>query len=494
MNLTLPPPRLVWILVGVYLVNELLSFVGYSQAAVGRGAFVALTIAAAVLTWRSLDHGLLLLFAELFVGGKGYLYSFDTGGLTISIRHALFAVVALLWLLRYVRRGDWRLPWPPVLKRWLLALAVVIALGVVIGWWRGYSLRDVFFDANAFLFYLLVMVIASPRLNWRQFISKLLAVVAAAAVVLGLKSLLTLGLFVHWRISGLETFYQWIRDTGVGEIAPIFGGTYRVFFQSQVYGLLALSLLVPWLLPRLRPDGRWPRWLLVPVTLALTAVMISLSRSFWLGGSIAVVAAAAVGWWRYRWSARTWARIAGVSFAIFFVAYTLNSWALNFPYPYALPGLPGRGDAIRERLTTIGGEAAVSSRQAQFKALLPAIKERPLFGSGFGTTLTYQSRDPRQTQSANRGIYTTYAFELAYLDFALKVGLVGLLIYLGLLLTILKHLTREFNPLTFGLAVGLVALMSVHLTTPYLNHPLGIGFVLLALTAAGRGRSSAPPS
>jgi O-antigen ligase len=365
-----------------------------------------------------------------------------------------------------------------VLKRWLLALAVVIALGVVIGWWRGYNLRDVCFDVNAFLFYLLILVIASPRLNWRQFISKLLAVVAAAAVVLGLKSLLTLGLFVHWRISGLETFYKWIRDTGVGEIAPIFGGTYRVFFQSQVYGLLALSLLVPWLLPRLRPDGRWPRWLLVPVTLALTAVMISLSRSFWLGGSIAVVAAAAVGWWRYRWPARTWARIAGVSFAIFFVAYTL----------------PGRGDAIRERLTTIGGEAAVSSRQEQFKALLPAIKERPLFGSGFGTTLTYQSRDPRQTQSANRGIYTTYAFELAYLDFALKVGLVGLLIYLGLLLTILKQLTREFNPLTFGLAVGLVALMSVHLTTPYLNHPLGIGFVLLALTAAGRGRSSAPPS
>ncbi|MBI4089883.1 MAG: O-antigen ligase family protein [Candidatus Kerfeldbacteria bacterium] len=485
MNFQLPKPRLVWSIAGVYCLSEVLSFTGFLQPTVGLVAFCLIAFGAAVITWRSLDNGLLVLLAELFVGGKGYLYSLEVGQVTVSIRHALFVIVGLIWLVKSAA-GRVRPLLPAVLSRWLVALAAVVALGVVIGLIRGNHPRDIFFDANAFLFYLLVLVLAWPKLDWPRFVTKLLAVVAAAAVVLGLKSLVVLGIFVHWRIDGLVAVYRWIRNTGVGEIAPIFGGTYRVFFQSQVYGLLAVALLTPWLLPRIRPSDRWPRWLLVPVTLALASVMVSLSRSFWLGGSLAVVGAGVVVWRRYHWATREWVSVGVASALVLFAAYTLNSWALNFPYPYPLPGAPGRGDAIRERLTTISGEAAVSSRQQQFRALLPAIEQHPLFGSGFGTAVTYRSQDPRQTQLPSQGIYTTYAFELAYLDLALKVGLVGLLVYLGLLATTLRQLVRSINPLTFGLAVGLVALLGVHLTTPYLNHPLGIGFVLLAFAAIAR--------
>jgi len=82
---------------------------------------------------------------------------------------------------------------------------------------------------------------------------------------------------------------------------------------------------------------------------------------------------------------------------------------------------------------------------------------------GFGKELTYQSNDPRVLQNHPDGLYTTYAFEWGYLDIALKIGVVGLLVYLALIVQlfyrgIFNFEFSIFKLLSIGLLVGLVAL------------------------------------
>lgn len=434
-----------------------------------------------IMTWRKLEHGILIVLAELFVGGKGYLYSLTLGHARLSIRIVLFVTVMLVWLLRRsYRQGSW----PGIVlavRKWILLIGLAVGWGVVAGLMAGHGWAAVFFDANAYLYFAFIFVLASPSLNWRQLGPRLIALIAAAATVLGLKSLVSLTLFVKLQIAGLTTFYRWIRETGVGEVAPIFGGTYRVFFQSQVYGLLGLSVIVPWLFPPNRV-AKSTAWLFIPITLGLAAVLVSLSRSFWLGGGVGLLAALIIGIVRYRWRLPELAKVAVVSLGVFAMAYTLTSWALNFPYPFPLPGRPTGTNILNQRIATIGGEAAAKSRAELFRALLPVIKRRPWFGYGFGKTVTYQSSDPRQLQSASGGVYTTYAFELGYFDMAIKFGFIGLISLMGFLVVLAARLWRKEGALAFGFLVGTITLSVIHLTTPYINHPLGIGFLLLAAT------------
>ena len=111
-----------------------------------------------------------------------------------------------------------------------------------------------------------------------------------------------------------------------------------------------------------------------------------------------------------------------------------------------LPSKEGGGgisaaSLIKERVTTTE-EAAIGSRFQLLKPLLNKYLEKPIIGAGFGTTVTYTTEDPRSKQQ-NNGLYTTYSFEWGYLDVLVKIGAVGLLVYLffiGKILTLELHL------------------------------------------------------
>jgi O-antigen ligase len=131
-----------------------------------------------------------------------------------------------------------------------------------------------------------------------------------------------------------------------------------------------------------------------------------------------------------------------------------------------------------------GNDAAVASRWSLLPVLLKEIVREPFFGQGFGSTVTYHSQDPRVLQSNPGGSYTTYAFEWGYLSLWLKLGLLGL----GAYLLFLWQLTadswkigcRTKNYIFLALPAGIIFLAVTNAFTPYLNHPLGIGFLVLS--------------
>ena len=187
-------------------------------------------------------------------------------------------------------------------------------------------------------------------------------------------------------------------------------------------------------------------------------LLISFSRSFWLGLGVGLAA-----WLIVLIKSHTPVRILS-QFVLVLALSGITAGAM------AQLVASSAGNVTTERLLHLNGEAAFDSRKNQLEPLWAAIQEAPFFGQGFGTALSYESRDPRHP-----GLYTTSAFELGYLDMLLKFGLAGLAIFLYFIWQ-----------LWYGQGSGrwvrlpaLIAILVVHGVSAYLNHPLGLGYLYL---------------
>jgi len=299
--------------------------------------------------------------------------------------------------------------------------------------------------------------------------------------------------------------YRWLRVYGLGEITYAGSGFYRVFLQSQIYVLVALLIIISLIVYKIinRQFKRTGCGYVVVAGLLSAAIVISFSRSFWVGligalliwlilliiklkpPKLVIIKTLAV-----------LALVGGLGIGFIYAA-------IYFPYPKSISKFST--DLIQERAEALAGEAGVVSRLNLLPRLGQAIAQHPIIGSGFGTTVTYQTEDPRILEIYPDGNYTTYAFEWGYLDIMVKMGLVGLLVYLGLIwqvskrglskLTVLSTDTSVVSTdptiisinqisaidryLIIGLLTGLVAILVTSIFSPYLNHPLGIGYILL---------------
>ena len=142
---------------------------------------------------------------------------------------------------------------------------------------------------------------------------------------------------------------------------------------------------------------------------------------------------------------------------------------------------------VEDRLSS-EEQAGLQSRWNLLTPLVNKIVRQPVIGQGFGATVTYESKDPRITKLSNGGKYTTYAFEWGYLDILLKIGLVGLFINGYFIYRVIRlginawHKSAEKDqPLILGFLLAIAALLFTHVTTPYLNHPLGLGLIIFSI-------------
>jgi hypothetical protein len=489
------------------LAVEAVSFLGYLYPVVNKIGFLLIVLIALAVSVRRLEFGLWLMFAELFIGSKGYLFYFDLNGLNLSIRIALWLVVMSVWLaglltyfyrnrsikadlsafIRKIRQGS---------EKYLAILSLFILWGVVDGAWRGNDYANIFFDFNNWLYFLLLFPLFSA-IDTEKKLADLFSILAAAIAALTLKTLALLFIFSHELSSWIYPLYRWVRTTGVGEITQVQGGFYRIFFQSHIFELLGFFVVFSLLIGRLaklelkflRKD-KFSEYSFAILTLLLSVILLSFSRSFWIGlaaGLFMLLPLAKI----------FFPGVTGLIFkktitamAIFSAAAILGVLLIvilvKFPYPHPLGGFD-TSDLFSDRLTKTN-EAALSSRWELLPKLMQEIGTAPLFGRGFGTLVTYQSFDPRLTALPSKGIFTTYAFEWGWLDIWLKLGIFGLLTYLLLIATIIRDIFFKLRGssdflLYCGLGIGLAVLAVVNFFTPYLNHPLGIGYLLLTLAA-----------
>lgn len=448
-----------WLIVGGLAGFELLSWMVYHTGAMSV-AFWTAAAAMLLLVWYRPSWVALAGLAELIVGSKGYLLFTVVGGQHLTLRMLLFTGLCLVVIRLWPKiKHDF----PQSVSKALLLLVGWIGLMAIWGALRGNGVSAVYTDANAFAYlgvYFGWWLILRRQPNWR---GQVLTILLAGGTLIGLKSWLMVLLFGQ-NAPGLTELYRWIRNTGVGEITLISHNVYRVFFQSQVYALLVFLIAFSGYLWR-----QVPRWWAWPLIASALGVYFSLSRSFWLGLAGALLL---MGVWLIRrigWTSlkRFWLLV-----PLGLAVWLFNAWALNWPYVFNPPGDRPSVNTVLARLSGESSKQAASARQNQIQPLIRAISKHPVLGSGFGTMVTYYSTDPRI-----RGWRTTAAFELGYLDLWLKTGLVGL----GLYVWWLWRIHRRIWP-TKWLAYfvpGVAALLITNLTSPYLNHPLGLGWLAL---------------
>ena len=503
------------------ILAELLSLTIYLLPPLNQAVFLIIILLTLILSLMKLEYGFYLLLAELFIGGQGHLFDLNINGLTISIRMGLFLVILGAWIVKsqnyisrlkaksYHRQGG--IP-PSIKNMWrdkltaksliYFLLYTAILFGIVNGLTNN-NLTNVFFDANAWLYFALIPVFLTV-IKDQKILENIFQILVAATSYLSLKTIVVLFLFSR-NFAGVGSwFYHWLRASGVGEVTYISGTLFRVFFQSHVYVLISLLIVLFFLINQFKIKGGQkftPHF--IYIYLASLAIFISQSRSYWVGAFVALIFLIVILIWLAKIKIKKIALITAIiAFSLISQFYLIELITGNYA-----------GNLVAQRFKNLPQEAAGISRLNQLKPLSEAIFQKLIFGYGFGKTLTYESRDPRILQTHPDGIYTTYAFEWGYLDIALKLGVVGLGIYLALIgylfylglknyklqITNYKQIsnlkfqipkTKSLNDalqttsyqLQAGLLIGLITLIVTNIFSPYLNHPLGIGYVML-LTA-----------
>ena len=490
---------------------EAVSLLGFEYPVVNAAGFFAVAVITLLFSVEKLEYGLLILLAELFIGSKGYLFSYDYGGTLISLRMALFLVVMSAWLGKVVL--DWidvskapKIELEPWMKRgnaksiyfYYSLLFLAIAWGLINGYLRHNGFENLFFDFNGWVYFGIVFpfayVFKQNAESLEKFLKNIFTVFTAAISWLSLKTLALFFIFSHEFSRTAEVIYQWVRVSGVGEITPTGGGFSRIFIQSQVYvviGMLVFAATGFYLLLQRQENNKTRKQQrkiivlnYVGVIFCTATTLISLSRSFWVGLAVALLFFC---FFVLLFFYREWKKLLLHGMLLITVAalgFALVVGIAAFPYPS--PGI-FNAEVFTNRISKLSGEAAVASRWNLLPILFSKIKKAPIFGEGFGAQVTYITQDPRILQQNPSGEYTTYAFEWGYLDIWLKLGLVGLLLYMVLLVKIfvdgLKRLKLQASRLqkltTIALLSGLAMLVVTNMFTPYLNHPLGIGYIVL---------------
>lgn len=465
------------------LFTEILSLCGFLLDDFGRLAFLILAAAIYLATLIRLEYGILILLVELFIGSKGYLFYFDYNGIDISIRMVIWLAVMSVWASNVITLSinSRQRPRLALLRSAFLPfyfmLALTISFGIASAFLVRTPLTDIFFDLNNWLYLAMLFPLYHVIKN-KEFTDRLFPVLTAAITWVAAKTFFLLFIFSHNLIGMVGEIYRWVRDTGVGEITLIQGGFYRIFFQSHIFFLpffFIFLLLTTYLWQTKRHQEFWLSTLILGVITAVN--LITFSRSNWIGllaGSLLLAA-----WLIYQNKKAKALTVMALGFFSILMGLIFIIAIVKFPYPNPLGGF-NTGELFSDRASQISGEAGVSSRWSLLPPLWQAIMKEPVFGSGFGRSVTYLSEDPRILESNPTGEYTTYSFEWGWLDIWLKLGIFGLLSYLALIAIIIFKCSRiNDNYITLALGFGLISMSAVSFFSPYMNHPLGLGFLAL---------------
>ena len=474
--------KLILSLLAIFLAVELISLSGYFWPGVNQAAFFILALFALALSIYKLEYGLILVLTELVIGSKGYLFYFSlASGQLISIRIVIWSLFMLVFLSKFIVQLLKQKKESDYLKNILqfkflkpyLFLGATCLLGLISALIYQNEKLNIFLDVNGWLYFLLLLPFIAKKLDF----GKILKFLLAATIWISLKTLILLFIF-SYNFSLAVPVYAWLRKTLVGEMT-LLGAWNRVFIQSQIYPVIAyfyfLFLAIDYnkFTDLFKPEKLINLFLLA---LFFSTIVISFSRSFWVG--ILITGILILVYLIFKKRPYNFKIISKV------VTVVIGSIILGMILIFvSIP--PGASKQLERQLAhrvQNQDEAALVSRWALLPKIMEEIKRNPITGQGYGATVTYVSADPKILAKNPSGIYTTYAFEWGYLDIWLKIGLVGLVAYLYLLLVLIKEGIKLTNRkkvyLYLGLSAGLVFLTATHIFTPYLNHPLGIGFIL----------------
>lgn len=464
---------------------EFLSLYAFVYPWLNKFFFILIILSTLLLSWKKLSYGIFIVVAELIITSKGYLFYYSLDDKSISIRLGIFLSVMFVWLVKvlldYSKHKKINIQlFKSKLFPYFIALNAFIGWGVLSGIGHGNNLTDIFLDVNGWLYFALAFPLFDAIK--KEDLNNLISVITSSVTMLIIKTLIIFFIFSQKFIILMPEIYRWIRVTGTGEITDMGMGFYRIFFQSHIYLLFGFFILLPLLNKKFvhqRESLKSNFILFFSSVLLLSIVILSFSRSFWMAFIITVIICYLIYFLILKEKIKYLFINAIFLFFIFVASLSFLSVLINFPF-FSNKDNISLASVLSSRTTDFTDEAAVGSRWKLLGPLWDKTNNNWLFGSGYGTTVTYKTEDPRALANNLDGNYTTYSFEWGYLDIWLKLGIFGLIAYIVFIWKIFKSgWSYKDNYIIFGSLLSIIALISVHFFTPYLNHPLGIGYLLI---------------
>jgi len=363
----------------------------------------------------------------------------------------------------------------------LFALVVSLVFSVFLAFLNNVEILNLFLDFNAWLYLLLffpfLYVYRDKSDDSFIFYKNIKKIFFYVTLFIALKTLFLFFIFTHYFPYFSSQIYHWLRFNGIAEITRLEDGFSRIFLQNQIF--VFFSFFIVWWQAIFKRNKKN----LYLLGIFATTIVLSGSRSNWL--SFVLVASLALVFVYYKLGLKKSLKAVSTFFISFLIAYVLLFLITVFPYPMQGDYIAFSLKQISGRAMQINSEAAVSSRWSLLPIMKDAILEKPIFGYGFGKTLKYRSSDPRVLEVNPSGEYVTYAFEWGWLSIILKMGLVGFLILIAVLLLIVRFFLQQSKEKIeddyFPIVLSLLMLSIVHFFSPYLNHPLGMGFLLISI-------------
>lgn len=431
-----------------------------------------------LLALKNLELGLAVAFAELFANSHGHLMFASVSGFQIGLRMAVFVAVMLAWLVLVIA-GKQKLICSTNKLKIFIPLFIAVALGFIIGFIQN-GVGDAFADGNAYFYLAYIFPILSSQ--WSATNRRMiLQVLTASAVYIVVLTSGLLYLFSHFLDQAfMGEVYRFIRDTRTGEMTQMDSGIFRIFIQAQLTAVIAFLVFTPFLW--IKKIGR-NAWLctLVVLSLMFSVILISLSRSFWVG-LLAAALAFVVLLVKFLWPG--WPQVGkaiGSHLLSKILAIVILGLVILFPIPKPTLSLSDLTSVLSSRSSTVS-DSAIDSRWKLLDPMLGQIKQAPLLGSGFGQKVEFITDDPRIRAANPDGLYQTYSMEWGWLELWLKMGLLGPLAFLFLYAMLVRglwpYLFSKNAWVGLGLISSLTLIFATHVFSPYLNHPLGLGFIL----------------
>ncbi|MBI4714073.1 O-antigen ligase family protein [Candidatus Uhrbacteria bacterium] len=442
------------------------------------GSLFFLTAVIVILTFltaRNPTTGLMGVFLELFSSPHGQLISTEMFSFNFSLRMAVFVGFFIGYVIYLLRKKLF----PNFSKNSffpLIALFLAVAFGFLNGFLLNTTIKS-FQDGNAYLFLLYAIPILS--IDWTSNDKrKILQVFSAGAIWNIVLSFLILYFFTHTSESLIKMSYVFLRDIRLAEITNLGGSLYRVFIQTQFF-VFAFGAFILALLVKLKTKHD-----ILSATLLLgviiSTIIISLSRSFWIGIITALIVFIFLIFKFFRktvkWKIFSFSLIISTFFSVLFIFAVVL-----FPFPTQKVGGSELTDFFSKRITS-ADDVAISSRWKLLQPMTQAISKHPIFGNGFGKEVGFETDDPRAREIRPDGKWSTYAMEWGWLELWLKMGLLGpigfLIVFVYLNKCLITLLKSEQSWLAIGLITSLIFLFTAHAFSSYLNHPIGLGFIL----------------
>ena len=421
-----------------------------------------------ILALKRLPIALGIAFIELMAFSHGHLIRAELFGFTLSLRMVLFAGIMLatgVLLLQGKRPMKESFPRPLVL------LIAAIALGITIG--AAFNpVGDVFADGNGYLY--ILYILPASMVVWNVSKLKIMrTLILSVAAYISSLTLVLIYLFSHVGVSTQRVIYTFIRDLRIAEVTQVSDVIYRIFSPAQFFIIIGFFILLVLVVQKKASSGE-----ILLLGLFTSSLIASLSRSFWAAigvGGIALLILLI--------SNRTQIkRILGSIWRVLLVSLggVALLWVLvAIPIPNTSASLGDFRDTIESRTDD---DVAISSRWNLLSPMWTEIKENPLVGKGFGETVQYTSDDPRVREANPDGIIEVYAFEWGWIDLWLKMGILGPIAMIWLSMYIITGLLKQNTSALFlALGSGVIALAAAHFFSPYLNHPIGLGYLLVCL-------------